>query len=231
MLRLGLLRGFELCDDERVVQLPLSAQRVVAFLALHDRPLQRIYVAGSLWMDASEARANASLRTSLWRLGEFGCRLVRATTTQLTLAPGVDVDVRTVRGAAEAVIAGDDTSAVTTALHRAGDLLPDWYDDWVFIERESFRQLRLHALERLCESLTDARCFAEATRAGLAAVEGEPLRESAHRALIKTYLAEGNPGEALRQFAFFRRLLAQQLGLEPSPEMLALVGSVGVTQP
>jgi DNA-binding SARP family transcriptional activator len=182
-------------------------------------------------MDASEARANASLRTSLWRLGEFGYRLVRATTTQLALAPDVDVDVRAVRGAAEAVISGRGGGAATSLLERSGDLLPDWYDDWVFIERESFRQLRLHALETLCESLTRARRFGEATRAGLAAVEGEPLRESAHRALIRTYLAEGNPGEALRQFTFFRRLLAQQLGLEPSDEMRALIGSVGVTAP
>ena len=64
-LQLGLLRGFELRQDGDVVQLPLSAQRVVAFLALHERPLQRLYVAGSLWLDTTEARANASLRTAL----------------------------------------------------------------------------------------------------------------------------------------------------------------------
>ena len=49
----------------------------------------------------------------------------------------------------------------------------------------------------------------------MAAVEGEPLRESAHRALISAYLAEGNPGEALRQYRFFARCLHDQLDLEP----------------
>src|SRR5947208_3414756 len=78
-LELGLLRGFELLDRDRQVRLPFSAQRVLAFLALHDRPLQRVYVAGSLWLDSTEAHANASLRTALWRLRRPSCRLVEAT--------------------------------------------------------------------------------------------------------------------------------------------------------
>ena len=46
----------------------------------------------------------------------------------------------------------------------AGDLLPGWYDEWVVAEREHFRQLRLHALEELCEELTDEGGFGEAWR-------------------------------------------------------------------
>ena len=64
---------------------------------------------------------------------------------------------------------------------------------------------------------------------GLAAVAGEPLRESAHRALITAYLAEGNRSEALRQYRFFRHLLADELGLEPSPLMESLVDPVRIS--
>jgi DNA-binding SARP family transcriptional activator len=87
----------------------------------------------------------------------------------------------------------------------------------VLLERERFRQLRLHALERLCDRLTAQGRFAEATEAGLAAVAGEPLRESAHRALIRAYLAEGNPGEAVGQYERLRALLRDELGVSPSP--------------
>ncbi len=229
-LRLGLLRGFELRQGNDLVQLPFSAQRVIAFLALHDRPLHRLYVAGSLWLDASEGRANASLRTALWRLGRPSCRLVDASTTHVGLAPEVEVDVREAKTAAQSLIRGSASGCdvAPEVLYESGEILPDWYEDWVFIEREHFRQLRLHALEALCVELTGAGRFAEATEAGLAAVEGEPLRESAHRTLIAAYLAEGNPGEAIRQYRFFRRLLEEQLGLEPSQMMEDLVGSLPI---
>lgn len=228
-VRLGLLRGFELRRDGGLVDLPFSAQRVIAFLALHDRPLQRLYVAGNLWLESSEDRANASLRTALWRLGRPSCRLVESSTTHLALAPNVAVDVREARDAAERLIEhADATRTSAKTLYGAGELLPDWYDDWVLIERERFRQLRLHALERLCEQYTAAGRYAEAAEAGLAAVEGEVLRESAHRVLIKLYLAEGNPGEALRQYRFFRGVLKEQLGLEPSYLMAELMQALPI---
>ncbi|HEX2156656.1 MAG TPA: bacterial transcriptional activator domain-containing protein, partial [Actinomycetes bacterium] len=105
----------------------------------------------------------------------------------------------------------------------AGDLLPDWYEDWVVLERERLRQLRLHALEALCARLTGAGRFGAAVQAGLAAVAGEPLRESAHRTLIRAHLAEGNPGEAVRQYHLYRRLLTDELAIEPSPAIRGLV--------
>jgi len=229
-LRLGLLRGFELRQNGELVKLPLSAQRVVAFLALYDRPLQRVYVAGSLWLDSTEERANASLRTALWRLGRPSCRLVEASTTHVGLAHDVEVDVREAKAVAALLIrsAPAGGSMPADALFDAGELLPDWYEDWVLLERERFRQLRLHALEALCVELTANGRFAEAAEAGLAAIEGEPLRESAHRALIATYLAEGNPGEAIRQYRLFHRFLHEHLGLAPSQLMEDLVGSLPI---
>ena len=226
--RLGLLRGFELSAGGRLVSLPLSAQRVLAFLALQERPVRRLYVASTLWLNSSESKANACLRTALWRLRAPCLEIVDATATHLELAKGVAVDVRETRAAAEQVIghelAPGDSAA--SALYQAGEILPDWYEDWVLLEREHFRQLRLHALEALCADLTEAGRYAEASRAGLAAIKGEPLRESAHRVLISTYLAEGNPGEALRQFQLFQRILNDQLGLEPSPLMRDLMSAL-----
>ena len=65
-----------------------------------------------------------------------------------------------------------------------------------------------------------------AVEAGLAAVAAEPLRESAHRALIAAHLAEGNRSEAMRQFEFYRMLLGKELGLEPSAMMASLAPDV-----
>jgi DNA-binding SARP family transcriptional activator len=55
-------------------------------------------------------------------------------------------------------------------------------------------------------------------------VQAEPLRESAHRSVIAVHLAEGNHAEALRQYDGYRRLLASELGLRPSPVIRTMVG-------
>jgi DNA-binding SARP family transcriptional activator len=228
-LELGLLRGFEVRLRGRAVELPLSAQRLVAFLALHDRPLQRLHVAGTLWLDSSEEHANASLRTALWRLGKLDCGLVDASSNQLALADGVAVDLRQVQAQARRVLRHEHTTEEDVdELCLAGELLPDWYDDWVLLERERFRQLRLHALDTLCEELTAEGRYAAAIEAGHASVSAEPLRESAHRVLVAAYLAEGNAGEAVRQYRLFRDLLRGELGLEPSERMEQLVAHVAL---
>ena len=228
-LELGLLRGFEVRLRGGVVDLPLSAQRLVAFLALHDRPLQRLHVAGSLWLESSEEHANASLRTTLWRLGRQGCNLVEATGNQLGLAQAVSVDLHEAQAQARRVLRHESaTSDDVDGLSLAGELLPDWYDDWVLLERERFRQLRLHALDALCEELTAAGRYVAAIEAGQASVAAEPLRESAHRLLISAYLAEGNPSEAIRQYRLYRQLLRTELGLEPSRAMEELVAVLPV---
>jgi DNA-binding SARP family transcriptional activator len=57
----------------------------------------------------------------------------------------------------------------------------------------------------------------------MAAVLGEPLRESAWRALIEANLAEGNVGEAVTRYHEYRQLLNRELGLEPSPALRRLM--------
>jgi DNA-binding SARP family transcriptional activator len=222
---LSLLDAFELrCGDE-CVSLPLSAQRLLAFVALHERPLQRVYVAGSLWIQASDERAGASLRSSLWRLNRPGHRLVEATSTHLRLAPGVEVDVHRAFRLAERLLDGTASGEELDSASRTlgCEILPDWYDDWLLFERERFRQVSLHALEALTELLLRAGRVVRALEAALLAVRTEPLRESAHRALIRVHLAEGNRSEALRQYDLCRRLLRDRLDVEPSPQLLQLL--------
>ena len=105
----------------------------------------------------------------------------------------------------------------------SGDLLPDWYDDWLEDEREGLRQTRLYALEALARGLSASGHCADAIQAALAAIRLEPLRETAHRTLIEIHLAEGNWSEACRQFWRCRRLLREELGVEPSESMRLLL--------
>jgi DNA-binding SARP family transcriptional activator len=225
---LSLLRGFALTVDRKFVPLVWSAQRLVAFLALYGRPVGRAHVAEALWPETTMRQAGANLRTALWRAQRSCRQLVTASVHQLVLDPDVVVDIR--RAEIRAHLLLDSNATCTDILTSAtqadlsADLLPDWYDDdWVLVEREQYHHLRLHALEAMCARLTSTGRFGEAVEAGLAAVHGEPLRESAHHILIKAHLAAGNRCEAARQYERCRRLLLDELGLEPAPALRSLL--------
>ena len=224
---LAMLDAFRLREDGRDVPLQPGGQRLLAFLAVHGRPVRRTYVSGCLWPDTSQEQANANLRTTVWRLRRLACRPVQATASELALAPGVRVDMHDVLTCARRVLDDRADPSDLEMLVGAGDLLPGLDDGWAVIERERFRQLRLHALEQLCAELADAGSYADAERAGLAAVAAEPLRESAHRALIGSRLAEGRVGEARRQYRLFCGLARDQLRTPPTARLEAMMGEVG----
>ena len=228
------MHGFALRRDGCPVPLAFSTQRLTAFLALREQPAHRAFVAGSLWTDSNEERASAALRTALWRASRCGCPLVHAAGPNLSIAAEVQVDVREATRSARALLGRDSSWALASAseadhaseLIDSGDILPDWYDDWILLERERFRQLRLQALEALGERLLRDGRLAEAANVALAAVAGEPLRESAHRLMLRIHLAQGNASEALRQYRIFRDLLRCKLDLAPSAAMDALVANL-----
>lgn len=226
--------GFQLRRRGEPVTRSLTAQRLVAFLALRQRPLQRVYVAGMLWPEVPEERALASLRSAIWRANASDLPIVRTVDSRLGLDGGVEVDVQAVTHLARRLIEGpDDDHRGFPAAGLVGELLPDWYDDWLVIERERLHQLCLHALESLAGRLIVAGRYGEAAETALSAIAGEPFRESAHRLLVQVYLAEGNASEAMRHYNHFRHTLRTGLGLEPTPQFQALVlggGDVPVTR-
>jgi DNA-binding SARP family transcriptional activator len=219
-LRLALVGGFALSCGGEERRLPGSVQRLLAFLALQERPVPRQRAAFALWPDASEAHAYGSLRAAVFRL-KSGCRdrLLRDG-RELGLREDVEVDLH--RARALAGEACDSGATELEAILRGGELLPDWYDDWVLIERERFHELRSRMLEELSGAYLRSGTAERAIEVALAAVQAEPLRESSRRALIRAQLAIGNRAEALAQYTRFSELLSA-FGLTPSPELDSLV--------
>jgi DNA-binding SARP family transcriptional activator len=230
-IELRLLNGFQLRSAGAAVDLPSSAERLLAYLAIQDGPVRRFQASSTLWIDATDEHAAASLRSALWRLRQPGHPLVASTATHVGLAPAVIVDLTGSTSLARALVTGracgdlpgDPVAALDT------DVLPGWYDDdWVVFCRERWRQLRLHALEALAVLLAGAGRYGEAVDAAYAAVRVEPLRESAHRALIAVHLAEGNHSEAIREYRAYCRMLRDELDVAPSPHLSALVAPLTV---
>lgn len=224
-----LLRDFRLTVDDDDVVLPSGSQRLVVLLALQRRVVGRAHAAAALWPAFATVRANANLRSALWRTGEACRALLDVSAHHVGLASVVEVDLQAVTGRVERMLAEgtpcDDLLTSDTRADLSWDLLPDWEDDdeWVLVEREQFHQLRLHALEAMSRRLATAGRYAEAVSCALAAVRAEPFRESARSALIAAFLAEGNRHDARRQFESYRGLLQVELGLEPTPQLRAMV--------
>ncbi|WP_329048748.1 transcriptional regulator [Amycolatopsis sp. NBC_01488] len=228
IVTLRLLKGFALLVDDDRVPLSAGAQRLLAFLALQDRPRTRTYVARTLWPEATTPRANANLRSSLWRASRTGHQVIDASVQEMALAGNITVDIHDAVARAHRLLdrscGCDDILDRRTRDDLSADLLPEWSDnEWVLIEQEQYHQLRLYALEAMAKRLTAAGRHGEAVAAGLTAVRAEPLRESAHRVLIDAHLAAGNRAAARHQYEQCRHTLLEELGLEPSDTLRHLL--------
>lgn len=218
-VRLTVLGELQLVVDGVAAAIPTQAQRLLALLAVRGHQ-SRVTVSGALWPDASQARAHANLRNAVWQVRLRSRELLRCDRLSVGLRPGAVV-VDLVEARRQASRALDGGLGAADALRE--DLLPHWDEEWLVMEREHQRQLRLHALEARSASLCRAGRHPEAVDAALATVRAEPLRESAQQALVRAHLAEGNVHEAVRQLDLYRQQLDHELGIAPGAELVELV--------
>lgn len=223
-----LLGGFRLQSRGESIELPTDSQRLVAFMALQKGRVPRSYVAGTLWIDASQERAFGNLRSALWRLRRLAEPLISADGSTLEINQAAAVDTASLTHAAVRLCTPNaecNEADFNPALFTQ-EFLPGWYDEWTVVHRERLRQRSLHALEAIAERLTDRDRHSEAIQAALAAVELDPLRETPHRSLIRIHIAEGNHSEALAQYIQYRAQLREELGIAPSPRIEAIINQV-----
>jgi DNA-binding SARP family transcriptional activator len=223
-MRLRLFGALTLSRGGHEVFLQLSAQRLIALVAMRT-VVRRVEAAGILWPDVSDAQAAARLRTTLWRLRRSGPDVLAAVNSQLLVHPGVEVDYRDWMALAVQIIDRPEsaTEVDLAVLRPKGELLPGWYDDWILLERERVRQLQLHVLEAAAEQFLLQGRSAVALEFALSALGLDETRESAHQLAIRVHLAEGNVGEAWRQFERCESVLGRELGIRPSSQLRALV--------
>ncbi len=229
--RLTLLGSFDVsaADVPAVVSSP-GTQRLVVLLALRERVVSRSAIAGSLWPDATTEQAATRLRAALARLDPAARRAVEISATGVRLDESCVVDYRDARHEAHDLLEPEHPSPRRTAAQTREsiallclELLPDSYDDWVLDEAEDWRLLRAAALEALTASLSADDRPHLAMSAARAAIRNEPLRETAHAALIRLHLIAGNQHEALRVYERFAAALQEALALSPSAILRELV--------
>jgi TolB-like protein/Flp pilus assembly protein TadD len=232
-LCIALLGGLEIAGGGATARASLTrkAKALVAYLALQDgRSQSREKLAELFWGNSAEEQARANLRQALSSLRKAlnrdGATYLVTNGDQISLAgPDIDLDVALFEHlVAEAT---PDALKRAAALYK-GDLLDgfslneDSFEGWARAERERLRHLACDALTKLiahCDEIGDTeRCVETAARL----LTLDPLREAAHRILMRAYAAQGRQASALKQFETCRDILKRELGVEPEPETVAL---------
>jgi len=96
------------------------------------------------------------------------------------------------------------------------------FEDWTLLVKERFHRLALDALYSLANYHERRRDYDRARRYARRQVELEPWREEAHQQLMRLLARCGQRSAALAQFDRCRRILADELRIEPHRETRAL---------
>jgi TolB-like protein len=204
--------------------LPRKAQGMLAYLALNGaQPVSREKLAALFWGDSPDSQARTNLRQNLSSLRRFlAAQGVEALVTEgdrvaLDLE-AIDIDVATF----EALCAAGTPEALAqaAALYGGGfldgfSLREESFESWARIERQRLRGLAIEALCALADRSEEAGDLEGAMAAANRLLALDPLREQAHRLLMRGHGAQGRLGAALKQFETCRETLARELGVQP----------------
>lgn len=215
-----------------------------AYLAAErGRPVTLDELAAALWPDGQPAAWESALRAIISKLRSLiaqpdvcGCS---ALTTgrgwyELRLPTHAWIDIEAAADAihdAEAALRKGNPelaygpSAVAHHIARR-PFLPGEHGEWVESHRDRLRDILLRALEARSEVYLWNSEPALALRTAKDLIALEPLRESGHRLVMRAHTALGNTAEALRAYEGCRKLIARELGVDPSPQTKALYESV-----
>jgi DNA-binding SARP family transcriptional activator len=207
------------------------SQRLLVYLLLHrEGRLRRDQVAFNLWPDLPEEESLAMLRRALSDLRLALASLedndwVLASPQEIGLNPGAPLALDV---ADYARLAGQDTPA---SLHAAvdlytGNLLPEFDDEWVIVERERLKQMQGDVLQRLISHHRAIHETAQALDLVRKALVLDPYAETAHREMMGLFYESGDRAGALAAYDRLRAQLQTDLGVEPMPETQAMAQAI-----
>jgi predicted ATPase/DNA-binding SARP family transcriptional activator len=217
--------------------LPLGGPRqraLLAVLLLHaNEVISRARLVDALWGDRPPETAANALQVAVHGLRKLlgSDRVVtRGTGYLLRVEPGeLDLERFTrlcERARAERPVAAAQTLREALSLWKGRALADLEGSPFVHAERERLDELRLSALERRIDADLDRARHNELVPE-LEALAGEhPYRERLRGQLMLALYRSGRQAEALAAYQNARKSLANELGLDPSPELQQLEAAI-----
>jgi len=250
-LSVALLGTPQITHAGRPVAFPTrKSEALLIFLAVEGGFHSRERLTTLLWPESDEEHARGSLRSALASLRQalaeaqeqHGPSHLRVERTLLALAEDsdVDLDLHRLRDAAD-LARGSSRLVPPELIARLrdaadpyrGDFLqgfsvndaPD-FDGWVSQQRETWHRQAGLVFDRLSQALIDGGALLEATEIASRWVELDSLNEAAHYRLMLAQATAGDRAGALRSYRACQRVLAEELGTGPGPEIEALARRV-----
>jgi predicted ATPase/DNA-binding SARP family transcriptional activator len=248
LLQINAFGSPRLSSDDGAAAITLRSRKhlaLVIFLAVHQgRAHSRGTLVALLWPDISEDAARNNLRVALAdlrrNLGDAAAASLETDRVSVRLRPGghtLDVTefealLAMVRAHSHISIESCDDCiarlAYAAPLYR-GDFLEGFavadsaaFEEWATLHRERLRLDQLALLHQLAVAHEQRKDHAAQVAYGRQILGIEPWSESGHDLVIRGLWATGQRGAALKQYEACRRVLADELGLQPSPELAAL---------
>jgi DNA-binding SARP family transcriptional activator len=222
---------------------PNSLQPFLGFLSLErDTGCHRDRVIESLWPDIPSEQGRRRLNTTVWRarrlLGEgrngvlVASRAGHLSLDSAALAIDVAPAVRALSDKRRAAAASGDPQALEelrrAVLVEASAFMAGNYHEWVVRARDRLELAVVNGVATLLElasTPSDAIGWAELL------VRLDPLREDAHRRLMRLYAETGRRADALRQYDLCAGRLRDEIGVEPLIETTLVATAIreGIT--
>ncbi|MBN1177849.1 MAG: AAA family ATPase [Anaerolineae bacterium] len=236
-----------------------KTRALLAYLAVESgRAHRRAFLAGQLWPDVPEVTARHNLSQSLLllrrALGEeavpFPFLLVTTQTLRFNPHSDYTLDVAEFEAGVTSVskracashppelFSLEDAQTLALALEwYRGEFLStplrvdsQAFEEWQLLKQTQYHILAVDTLDCLAQYHELHGGFAQVVDYARRQIALEPLREQAHRQLMRALALDGRGPEALAHYAACQALLAQELGIEPAPETTALYEKIRTMQ-
>lgn len=223
-------------DGNLVPGVPASFFRIAAYLILStpEQVQPRSRLATLFWPNAEDGKPAANLRQAVARIRhvqeEHHFQLIQATASNLLLAPNADIYCDLIEMSRH--LSGDVTlTPLQLCKIYGGELLADQdtssdeFEDWLSSLRN---ELLLQAVDGIAEGIRRDAMFSQAERSICARrlLELDPYREDALCVLMEEAAERRHYTRVSELYAAMRAVLADDLGVEPSPETRAFYQSL-----
>jgi predicted ATPase/DNA-binding SARP family transcriptional activator/predicted negative regulator of RcsB-dependent stress response len=212
-----------------------KAAALAYYLAATGRQHTRESLAALLWTEATSVQSAKNLRDVLSNLRRLLGPYLEITRQTVALTPEAleCVDSRRFAAgiaAAEHLPPRECAASLSALLALArGEFLEGFYvsdslefEAWLLLERERQRHFLLNTLQRLAALAVELGTYSEGISYANRLLALDPTREEPHRQLMLLLALSGQRGAAIAQYATCRRMLNDELGVDPDEATEAL---------